>query len=135
MPETNFRQRARTFERHNRNRRGSQANANPHPVRCFGRCSTPQFLEPTTRTEPMRKWTKAAGILFLAASAVYSDPVSLADEGSKESKAAPHPATPDVFAKHVPTTPSTVTTDSKPAVAHPTTAPSVAAEPAPEADP
>ena len=35
----------------------------------------------------MRKWTKTAGILFLAASAVYSDPVSLADEATLEKSA------------------------------------------------
>jgi len=81
----------------------------------------------------MRKWTKAAGILFLAASAVYSDPVSLADEGARESKASPT-AAPDIFAKHVSTTPSTATTDGKSAAGHPTTAPSVT-QPAPEADP
>jgi type IV pilus assembly protein PilQ len=89
----------------------------------------------------MRKWTKAAGILFLAASAVYSDPVSLADEGAKAINAAPEPtATPDVFAKHVPAAPSNATSSHAPAkaAARPTTAPAAvvaAAEPAPEADP
>jgi len=36
----------------------------------------------------MRKWTNAAGLLFMAVSAVYSDPMVLADPASPESSAA-----------------------------------------------
>src|SRR5687768_8099575 len=70
----------------------------------------------------MRKWTKTAGLLFLAASAVYSDPVSLADEAAKEKPASiPAPApTRDAFAKL-----AAVPAAAK-AEAHPTTAPAAA---------
>src|SRR5689334_14279758 len=76
----------------------------------------------------MRKWTKTAGLLFLAASAVYSDPVSLADEATP-GKPAPHAvAKPDVFAKVAPKTDDAF-------VAAPTTAASPAPAPAVEPEP
>ena len=46
----------------------------------------------------MRKWTKTAGLLFLAAAAVYSDPATLADTVKPAKGAKPQPQKPAVTA-------------------------------------
>jgi type IV pilus assembly protein PilQ len=74
----------------------------------------------------MRKWIKTAGILFLAASAVYSDPVSRADEATAATPPGGAAASRDAFARFQAAAAKPAATEA----AHPATAAAAA-----EADP